>query len=53
MKKKPEQPYSLRINEEDRAILDYLQGRLGLKTAQVIRLALRRLQEQEKRADKK
>lgn len=43
----------MRVNAEDIEILDYLQARLGLKRPQVIKLAIRRLQEQEQRAEKK
>jgi phage-related holin len=53
MKKKQDPPLSFRVNEEDQAVLDYLCGRLGLKMPQVVKLAIRRLQEQEKRAEKK
>jgi phage-related holin len=50
--KQASEPISFRVNEEDRAILDYLQGRLGLKIPQVIKLAIRRLEEQERRRAK-
>lgn len=44
---KLEKPVSLRINLETRAHLDYLIKCTGLKQADVIRLAVRRFQEQE------
>ncbi len=47
MNKKQEQPYSLRINPETRTLLDYLIARTGLKQADLIRLAIRRLHEHE------
>lgn len=44
----PSRPVSLRINTDTRALIDYLIGRTGLKEAQVIRLALARLEQQER-----
>ena len=41
-----------RSTPEDRKIIEQLQERLGLKTAQVLRVALRRLYEQEFPRDK-
>lgn len=43
-----DQPTSQRLTQEDLAILALLQGKLGLKRAQVIKLAIRKLAEQEK-----
>lgn len=43
---------SFRANEEDLAVLAYLQSRLGLTRPQVIKLAIRRLKQQEERAEK-
>jgi hypothetical protein len=52
MKKKQDPPLTFRVNEKDRAVLDYLCDRLGLKMPQVVKLAIRRMQEQEKQATK-
>jgi hypothetical protein len=46
-------PRSFRANEEDSAILAFLQERLGLNFAGVIKLAIRRLYELEKGPRKK
>lgn len=53
MESKQDSPFSMRVNAEDIEVLDYLQERLGLKRPQVFKLAIRRLQEQEKRAENK
>jgi hypothetical protein len=45
-------PHSIRLNEEDDGMLEYLMKRLGMKPSQVFRLALRRLYQAEKRIDK-
>jgi predicted DNA-binding protein len=52
MKPKPQKPatstpVSIRINPDTRALLDYLIERTGLKDAQIIRLAIKRLSELE------
>ena len=46
---KIEKPVSLRINPETRGIIDCLIKKTGLKQADIIRLALRRLLEHESR----
>ncbi len=48
MKTKSEKPVSLRINSETRAQLDYLTERTGLRQAQVIRVAIKLLEEKER-----
>jgi predicted DNA-binding protein len=48
MKTKPPGPVSLRINAETRAVLDYLIERTGLKDAQIIRLAIKQMEERER-----
>ena len=48
MKTKPQKPVSLRIDAATRALLDYLIESTGLKEAQVIRLAIKRLEEKER-----
>jgi hypothetical protein len=53
MEKEKTPPRSFRANEQDQAIFTYLQKRLGLEFPQIIRLAIRRLYEQEKRVEKK
>ena len=53
MKDARESPISFRANEADKEIMAYLQERLGLKMPQVFRVAIRRLYEQEKRAEGK
>jgi hypothetical protein len=45
-------PLSFRVNDADLAIIDYLKTRLGLGKSQVIKLALRRLMQWEKRREK-
>jgi predicted DNA-binding protein len=44
----PSRPVSLRINADTSALIDYLIERTGLKEAQVIRLAIKRLVERER-----
>ena len=41
-------PFSMRITPETRASLDYLVERTGLKDAQVIRMAIKALEVQER-----
>lgn len=53
MKTKPQKPVaqkpvSLRINAETRALLDFLVERTGLKEAQVIRMAVKQMEERER-----
>jgi predicted DNA-binding protein len=53
MKTKPQKPVtpkpvSLRINPETRALLDYLIERTGLKEAQIIRMAIKQMEERER-----
>jgi hypothetical protein len=50
MKKKQDPPMTFRVSEEDQAILESLCSRLGLLRPQVIKLAIRRLQQQEQAA---
>lgn len=52
-KKSWEQPVVFRPSEEDRAMLDWLAERLYLKPAQVIRQAVKRLYDAEKRRRKR
>lgn len=49
---KKDNPLSIRVNDEDLAIIEYLKKKLGMGVTAVIRLALRRLRDQEKRLDK-
>ena len=46
-----EHPVSLRLTDEDKTMLDYLKERLGMRTAQVIRHALRKLYQAEKKQE--
>jgi hypothetical protein len=41
-------PHSLRLSNDDEAMLTYLRARLGLKYSAIFRLALRKLYQQEK-----
>ena len=50
---KQDPPMSLRVNDEDKEILAFLQQRLGLKIPQVIKLAIRRLRDEEVRRQQK
>jgi hypothetical protein len=50
--KRQDHAMSLRINDEDKEILGYLKERLGMGPTQVIRLALRRLFQSEKKLEK-
>jgi hypothetical protein len=50
---KQEPPISFRVNDEDKEVLVYLQRKLGLKLPQIIKLAIRRLRDEELRRDKK
>jgi hypothetical protein len=51
---KQEPPLSFRANEEDKSILEYLQNRLGVSSiAQVIKIAIRRLRDSEKRLERR
>ena len=45
-------PLSIRVNDEDKDRLDYLKQRLGMKPTAIIRLALRRLYDFEKKLEK-
>jgi len=49
MKIKPQKPVSLRIDAATRVLLDYLIERTGLKEAQIIRLAIKFLADEEAR----
>ena len=48
---KQSNPYSIRFNEDDNRMLAFLTERLGLKVPQVLRLALRRLYQTEKKKE--
>ena len=50
---KREPPLSFRVNDEDKEVLTYLQQRLGLTRPQVVKLAIRRLRDEELRRQKK
>jgi hypothetical protein len=50
---KQEPPLCFRANEEDKSILEYLKKRMGLSMAQVIKIAIRRLRDSEKRLEKR
>jgi hypothetical protein len=51
---KQEPPLCFRANEEDKSILEYLKNRLGVSSiAQVIKIAIRRLRDSEKRLEKR
>ena len=45
-------PTSLRFNDQDKEMIDYLKERLGMGATQVIRHALRRLYQAEKKIEK-
>ncbi|SEB98251.1 hypothetical protein SAMN05443244_2344 [Terriglobus roseus] len=45
-------PHSFRLSDEDQEMLAYLRERLGMKSSPVLRLALRRLYQAEKKQDK-
>lgn len=49
---KTQYPHSIRLNDEDQGMLDYLMTRLGMKNSQIFRLALRRLYQTEKKLDR-
>ena len=49
---KVEHPLSLRVNDEDIEMIAYLKQRLGIGSSSVLRLALRRLFQAEKKLDK-
>lgn len=49
---KLQHPSSIRLDKEDQRMLEYLTARLGLKSSQVFRLALRRLYQAEKKLDR-
>jgi hypothetical protein len=44
--------YPFRTSEEDEQIIEWLQSRLGISVADVLRLGLRALKKQEERNDK-
>jgi hypothetical protein len=44
--------YPFRANEEDREVMDWLQQRLGVSAADVVRLGIRALKKAEERKDK-
>jgi len=46
-------PYTMRMNKEDAQMIEYLKTRLGMGTAPVFRLALRRLYQAERAAEKR
>lgn len=48
---KSEHPISLRVNDEDIAMIEYLKKRLGVGLSGVIRQALRKLYRAEKRQE--
>jgi hypothetical protein len=50
---KQESPLCFRANEEDREILEYLKRRLGANMTQIIKIAIRRLRDSEKRLEKR
>jgi hypothetical protein len=50
---KQEPPLCFRANEEDKGILEYLKKRMGVSMAQVIKIAIRRLRDSEKRLEKR
>lgn len=50
--KSQESPVTWRANADDRERLDYLQKRTGLAVAGILRLALKRLFDAEKKLDK-
>jgi hypothetical protein len=50
--KSKDYPMSIRVNDEDLGIIAFLKEKLGLSATAVIRLALRRLRDSEKRLDK-
>ena len=50
---KQESPLCFRANEEDREILEYLIRRLGANMTQIIKIAIRRLRDSEKRLEKR
>jgi predicted DNA-binding protein len=43
---------SIRFTKEDHEMIEYLMKRLGMKSTQVLRLALRRLYQAEKKLDR-
>ena len=45
-------PHSFRLSDEDQEMLAYLRERLGMKSSPVLRLALRRLYQAEKKLEK-
>jgi len=49
---KLQHPSSIRLDKEDQRMIEYLTERLGLKSSQVFRLALRRLYQAEKKLDR-
>lgn len=49
---KMQYPTSFRWNEDDHKMIEYLMERLGMKSTQVLRLALRRLYQAEKKLDR-
>jgi hypothetical protein len=51
-KKAWEQPVVFRPSEEDKAMLDWLSGRLYLKSSQVLRQGLKKMYDAERRTTK-
>jgi hypothetical protein len=49
---KQESPLSFRPSAQDSAILAYLKDKLGLGFSQIVKMAIRKLYEQEKRREK-
>jgi hypothetical protein len=45
-------PFSFRANDEDMEILVYLKKKLGVGLSQIVKMAIRKLYEQEKRREK-
>jgi hypothetical protein len=50
--KRGDHAMSIRVNDEDVEIIEYLKQKLGMGVTAVIRLALRRLRDHEKRLDR-
>jgi hypothetical protein len=50
---KRENPICFRPTEDDLGIIDYLKKRLGASVSDIIKIALRRLRDEEKRREKR